>query len=311
MPEVAHRLGVTRQTVYNWAGRLARRDESEVAARLSEAPRRGRPCSAAGVIDPLIDEVIDEVIGRDPRELDYRSTVWTASLLVAYLRDEHQLSVSDDSLRLAIARPSIRWKRPRRRLALAARDVAAGQRGLKRGLAGRERTVSLMLDEVIICQTPPLYSCYCRIGEQCRVPVTGDRQKRILHGVMKARSGDVLLLITKVWDELTHQYFLRMIRARWRGWQLILFEDRGTPHTAEESREYAAWLGIEVRLLPRATPELNATAHLWRSVKGRAEKAIKIEWQFSIESARTNSTGTARQFKLRISSTEKIKLPST
>src|SRR5215208_4140107 len=100
VPEVARRLGVSRQTVYNWAGRLALRDETEVAARLPDAPRGGRPCSAAGVIDPLIDEVIE----RDPRELDYRSTVWTASLLVAYLRDEHQLSVSGDSVRLAIAR---------------------------------------------------------------------------------------------------------------------------------------------------------------------------------------------------------------
>lgn len=100
VPEVAHRLGVTRQTIYNWAGRLASRDESEVAARLSDAPRCGRPCSAAGVTDPLIDQVIE----RDPRELDYRSTVWTAPLLVAYPRDEHHLSASDDSVRLAIAR---------------------------------------------------------------------------------------------------------------------------------------------------------------------------------------------------------------
>lgn len=112
--EVAHRLGVTRQTVYNWAGRLALRAESEVAARLSDAPRGGRPCRVAGVIDPLIDEVIE----RDPRELDYRATVWTAPLLVTYLRDQHQLSVSDDSVRLAIARLAIRWKRPRHRLAL-------------------------------------------------------------------------------------------------------------------------------------------------------------------------------------------------
>lgn len=112
--EVARRLGVTRQTVYNWAGRLELHDESEVAARLSDAPRCGRPCTATGIIDPLIDAVIE----RDPRELDYRSTVWTASLLVAYLRDEHGLAVSDDSVRLAIARLSIRWKRPRHRLAL-------------------------------------------------------------------------------------------------------------------------------------------------------------------------------------------------
>jgi transposase len=127
-----------------------------------------------------------------------------------------------------------------------------------------------MLDEVIITQTPPLYSCYCRIGEQASVPITGDRQKRILHGAINVRSGDVVLLITEVWEEQTHQYFLQMIRAHWRGWQIILFEDRGTPHTAEESRELAADLGIEVRLLPRATPELNAMDHLWRHVKGRA-----------------------------------------
>lgn len=127
-----------------------------------------------------------------------------------------------------------------------------------------------MLDEVIITETPPLYSCYCRIGEQARVPITGNRQKRILHGAINIKTGDVLLLMTDVWDEHTHQYFLRMIRAHWRGWQIVLFEDRGTPHTAEESRKLAADLAIELRLLPRATPELNAMDHLWRSVKGRA-----------------------------------------
>jgi len=127
-----------------------------------------------------------------------------------------------------------------------------------------------MLDETIITETPPLYSCYCRIGEQCCVPITGNRQKRVLHGAINVRSGEVLLLITKVWDEQTHQYFLEMIRSHWRGWQIILFEDRGTPHTAEDSRELAKELGIEVRLLPRATPELNAMDQLWRHVKGRS-----------------------------------------
>ena len=68
----------------------------------------------------------------------------------------------------------------------------------------------------------------------------------------------------------THQAFLKLIRLHWRGWRLVLFQDRGTPHTAEESRELAHELGIEVRWLPRATPGLNAMDHLWRQVKGRA-----------------------------------------
>lgn len=114
VPAVAQRLGVTRQTVYNWASRFQARTDLELTSRLLDAPRSGRPCTASGVIDPLIDEVIE----RDPREFSYRSTVWTAPLLVEYLRDEHKLVVSDDSVRLAITRLKVRWKRPRHQLML-------------------------------------------------------------------------------------------------------------------------------------------------------------------------------------------------
>ena len=137
-----------------------------------------------------------------------------------------------------------------------------------------------MLDEVIISETPPLYSSYCRIGEQCLVPISGNRQKRILHGVINIKTGEVLLLETEAWDEITHQYFLEMIRGHWRGRKIVLFEDRGSPHTSEDSRELAKELKIEVRFLPRATPELNAMDHLWRFVKGRAlanRRTISIE----------------------------------
>jgi hypothetical protein len=48
----------------------------------------------------------------------------------------------------------------------------------------------------------------------------------------------------------------------------VLFEDRGTPHTVEGSQEVAAALRIQIRWLPRATPELNAMDHLWRHGKG-------------------------------------------
>jgi transposase len=86
---------------------------------------------------------------------------------------------------------------------------------------------------------------------------------------MNSWSGAVVWLITNEWVQETPQYFLSMIRAPWRGWQLVLFEDRGSPHTAEASREVAQALGIELRFWPKATPELNARAHLWRHVKGR------------------------------------------
>jgi transposase len=127
-----------------------------------------------------------------------------------------------------------------------------------------------MLDETIIPETPPLDAGYGRSGEQVEVPVSGSRAKRILHGALHVLSGEVLLLITEEWVAETHILFLEMIRSHWRGWHIVLFEDRGAPHTAEESRQRAAALGLEVRLLPRATPELNAMDQLWRHVKANA-----------------------------------------
>jgi transposase len=126
-----------------------------------------------------------------------------------------------------------------------------------------------MLDETIITETPPLTACYGHRGEQVEVPVTGHHARRVLHGAINIRSGDVLLLITEVWDQGTPQAFLDMLRRHWSGWSILLFEDRGSPHTAATSRRHATALGMEVRFLPRAPPELKAMAHLWRYVKGR------------------------------------------
>jgi hypothetical protein len=127
-----------------------------------------------------------------------------------------------------------------------------------------------MLDEVIVTETPPLYYAYGWRGEQVRVPITGNRSKRILHGVININTGEVVLLITEEWNQDTHMYFLEMIRSHWRGWHIVLFEDRGVPHKAGASLKLAATLKIGIRLLSRATPELNAMDHLWRFVKGKA-----------------------------------------
>jgi transposase len=112
--EVAALLHVSRQSVYNWVDRFRQREGLDLRARLRDAPRCGRPPTALGIIDPLIADVIDG----DPRELGYRSTNWTAGLLVRYLERAHGIEVSRRSVGLAIDRLRIRWKRPRHELAL-------------------------------------------------------------------------------------------------------------------------------------------------------------------------------------------------
>jgi transposase len=112
--EIAHQLHVSRQSIYNWVTRFLQRQDRDVQSRIADASRSGRPCTAKGIIDSLIEEVIDS----DPRQLGYHSTVWTAPLLVFYLSAKHDLAVSSDSVSRAISRLHIKWKRPRHTLAL-------------------------------------------------------------------------------------------------------------------------------------------------------------------------------------------------
>jgi transposase len=111
--EVADRLRVSRQSIYNWCARFERRQDEQVLTRLADGPRTGRPPTALGVIDSIIDGVID----RDPRHLGYRQTIWTADLLRRHLKDGHRIDVSKRSIHRAIARLGIGWKLPRHTLA--------------------------------------------------------------------------------------------------------------------------------------------------------------------------------------------------
>ena len=112
--QIAESLRVSRRTVYYWVDRLHERPDLQLSERLADAPRSGRPRAAGGDIDPWIAQAIDT----DPHEFGYHSAVWTAPLLVRYLRDHHGVEVSRKTISRAIARLGIRWKRPRHQLAL-------------------------------------------------------------------------------------------------------------------------------------------------------------------------------------------------
>ena len=203
--QVAETFQVSRQTVYNWGNRFLRRDDLELRARLLDAPRPGRPPSIAEVIDPLIEAAF----AGDPRQSGYHATVWTAELWQHHLEHAHGIKASVQSISVAIARLGLRWKRPRHELAARPGTCARSRRWLKRGLKDRSRTVILMLDETIVTETPPLYNCYGPIGEQVRVPISGEHAEGVLHGAINIRSGDLALLITADCNRDAHEAFLQ------------------------------------------------------------------------------------------------------
>jgi transposase len=112
--DVAERLGVSRQSLYNWADRFHERSAADLRDRLADAPRSGRPCTAQGIIEPLIEEVIED----DPHDWGYQATAWTAPLLQCYLDEVQDIAVSRRSVSAALDRLDLHWKRPRHRLAL-------------------------------------------------------------------------------------------------------------------------------------------------------------------------------------------------
>jgi len=98
---VAARLGVSRQTVYNWATRFQeRRDQCDIPTRLADDKRSGRKRTTAQLIDPLIASVL----GRDPHEFGYCAPRWTPTLLERYLRNIRNVTVCRRSVSLAMQR---------------------------------------------------------------------------------------------------------------------------------------------------------------------------------------------------------------
>src|SRR5262249_42558542 len=112
--DIADLLAVSRQTVYNRINRFQEHQGLDLAARLADAPRSGRPPAGLGRLDSLIEDVME----RDPQTFGFRYATWTAPLLCRYLDEFHDLAVSRKTVSRALDRLAVRWKRPRHQLAL-------------------------------------------------------------------------------------------------------------------------------------------------------------------------------------------------
>ena len=105
---VTNRLGVKRQSFYNWRDNLKQRP-GPIRQRLEDAHKSGAPRTKSD----LIDEVLPDLLETDPQEKGYRATGWTRRLLTDHFLREHHLEVSSFTLKKAIRRAGYRWKRPR------------------------------------------------------------------------------------------------------------------------------------------------------------------------------------------------------
>ena len=104
--EIAAILGVTRQSVHNWAADFASEPDPAV---LRDNPRSGRP--------PLLDEqaegLLPSLMGQSPRDFGYPHADWTVPLLQQELERGLGLRPADETVRRWLRRLGYVWKRPR------------------------------------------------------------------------------------------------------------------------------------------------------------------------------------------------------
>jgi transposase len=93
--EVAQRIGVSRSAIYTWVQSFQDAHTSELGQRLAASPPYRQSRAVRARLEPLIRAVLD----RDPRELGYHATAWTATLLSQYLWKEHGITASSQRIR--------------------------------------------------------------------------------------------------------------------------------------------------------------------------------------------------------------------
>jgi transposase len=95
--EVAEMLGVTRQSVHNWAGLYTRdRDPSG----LEDRDRSGRP----PILTAEADEFLRSLLIRSPQESGHPDTSWTTPLVRGELEREFGIKASEGTIRRALHR---------------------------------------------------------------------------------------------------------------------------------------------------------------------------------------------------------------
>jgi transposase len=104
--EVADALGVTRQSVYNWAQAFAACPQPET---LQDHYGRGRPSAWTAELEALLLASLEQ----HPHELGYPWVNWTVPLLQEHLDRQGGCWLSDDTIRRALDRLGYVWKRYR------------------------------------------------------------------------------------------------------------------------------------------------------------------------------------------------------
>lgn len=128
--------------------------------------------------------------------------------------------------------------------------------------------VLLFEDETLLRWFPVLRRAWGLRGEEVRIGISGRNAKRVLFGVINARTGHRILQRSVNMRQEQFHSFLRLLRRRYGRRPIWMLLDEAPCHLAPRSQALAKQLDIELVWLPKQCSELNAMDQLWRELKG-------------------------------------------
>jgi transposase len=264
VPGIAALFGVSRATVRFWL----RRFDAHGPRGLYDEPRPGRPrkLTVPG------ERCLVELVVRDPQQArpGFLATLWTVAMLTLALGATTGMAVSGTTVRRALRRVGLAWRRPR--LAMPRKTdpaKAAKQWAIAEAVVAAGPTAAVLYaDETRVQLLPLVRACWQWVGRQLRIPTPGSNATRAVFGALNIRTGQWAYLIRPRMHAADFLAFLDHLLAAYPVGPIILIVDNYSSHTARAVRD---WLAANPRLslfyLPTYCSHLNPVEPIWLRLK--------------------------------------------
>lgn len=265
VPEIAALFEASRATVRFWL----RQFDASGPVGLRDAPRSGRPRAATA----QVEEELVRLLRHDPHQVQasYLATFWTVAMLALTLGTRLHVTLCPRTIRAALHRLGLRWRRPR--LAMPRKtdpEKAAKQWRIVEAVIGAGPAAAILYADESRVQTLPLVrAMWSWVGQQWRVPTPGSNATRAVFGALEIRTGRWTYLTRERMRTEDFLAFLAHLLLAYPQHPIILIVDNYSSHTAGAVKE---WLAehprLQLHFLPTHCSHLNPVERIWLQLKG-------------------------------------------
>lgn len=263
--EIADRLGVCPQTIFNWQHAFLREHWASLRVRTSP----GRPSK----LTPTQKARLHELVTAGPEAAGYPTGCWNTALIQDLIQREFQRHYNVHYLAVLLHNLGFSYKKgrfvsdhldeARRRQWLTETWPAIVQDARQRG------ALLLFADEASFAQWGSLSYTWALRGQQPLIQTCGIRKGYKVWGLIDYFTGRMFYQgQTERFTAARYCAFVTAVLAATEQ-PVILIHDGARYHTAAETRQFMTQYAVRLTVyqLPSYSPDYNPIEHLWRHVK--------------------------------------------